>query len=171
MKRLIYRFVEICLLRAPPQALPASGFLLWLTALLALLSGTLAGGFRVGGMDTALVAQALELLALALLLRAGLAVRGHRGRFTQAASALFGSVVVINLALLPVQLMMGADPAASFIGQLGVLLFLLLLVWSLVVLAHILRHALDTDFVVGSLFSIGYFLFMNWLVQLLFTVP
>ncbi|HHH39477.1 MAG TPA: hypothetical protein ENK50_07875 [Sedimenticola sp.] len=166
MGRLLNLFVDICLLRAGPQQLPASRFLLLLTLLLSLVTGTLVlvEGF---GLFPALAAQALDLLLLLGLMRAALIVRGMGARFLQAGTALFGSSVLINLLVMPLQLAIGDDPAASGFSELAVLLYLVLLLWSVVVMGHILRHAFEIRLAAGILLSLGYFLLVNWLVQAL----
>jgi hypothetical protein len=168
--KLLNLFVDICLLRAGPQALPASSLLLLLTALAGLLSGALVIVSSFAGMGVALGAQVLDLLLIAGLLRVVLAMKGLQARFLQTASALFGCGVVINLATMPVQLMADQQDSGSLSGDLGVVLYLFLLLWALVVVAHILRHALEIRFVAGLLLSLGYFLIVNWLVQLIFPV-
>jgi hypothetical protein len=168
--KLLNIFVDICLLRAGPQDLPASGFLLVVTALLGLLTGALVIVESFGSVFYALLAQLLDLLLLVSLLRTGLAYRGLATRFPQAATALFGSSALINLVTMPVQLLIGEDPSASLGGELGVLFYLFLLVWALVVIGHIVRHSFDIRFSGGILIALAYFLLINWLVQIFFPV-
>ena len=168
MAKLLNQFVDICLLRAGPQALPASGLLLVLTGLAGLLSGTLVIISGFGGLMAAFSAQTLDLLLIATLLYVALAVRGLQPRFVQSATALFGCGVLINLAAMPVQLMLSQQEQASPVATLGLLFYLVLLIWAIVVIAHILRHALEVRFAAGMLLSLGYFLLVNWLVQSLF---
>lgn len=170
VNKLINVFVNICLLRAGPQDLPASSFLMLLTAVLGLMTGTVVLGSAFNNPFEALLAQLMDLIFLVLFLRLGLTYKRIEARFLQSATALFGCGVLINIAIMPVQLMMGGDPAASALGQVGVLFFLLLSVWTLVVIAHVFRHTFETNFLAGSMLAIGYFIFINWLVQLFFTV-
>lgn len=168
MKKLLNLFVDICLLRATPQDLPASAFLFLLTAVFGLISGTIVIVGSVGALVPALLAQFFDLALLALMLRLGLFLLKKQQRFFQSATALFGSGVLINLITMPLQLLMGSDPADSLIGELGVLFYLVLMIWSLVIIAHILRHSFDIRFGRGLMLAIGYFLLINWLVQGLF---
>lgn len=168
--KLLNIFVDICLLRAGPQDLPASRFLLGVAILLGLLTGALLIVDSFGSVFSALLAQILDLLLLMALIRFGLAYRGLAPRFLQVATALFGSSALINLVTMPVQLLIGEDPSASLAGELGVLLYLFLLVWALVVIGHILRHAFDIRFGGGILIALAYFLLINWLVQTFFPV-
>lgn len=168
MKRLINLFVDISLLRAAPQDLPVASFLVTFTLVLNLLTGTVVIVGHFNSVVPALLAQLMDLALLALLVRLALSYQRRSGRFTQAISALFGCGVLINLVAMPLQLMIGDDPRVSPMGGLGVLLYVVLVIWGMVVVAHILRHTFQIRFGNGMLLSIGYFMLINWLVTLFF---
>lgn len=169
VKRLFNQLVEICLLRAAPQDLPASRALFQLTFLLALFTGTVAIVDVLGSPEKALLAQSMDLLLMLLLLRLGLGYLGHPGRLTQAATALLGTATVLNLVIMPVELLFGPQPDVGLLGQLAVLAYLLLMFWSLVVTSHILRHSFEIPMAGGFALSVAYFFFINWLVKLVFS--
>lgn len=148
-------FLEVCLLRRRPQDLPHSLFLLKLTlaayaaANIGLAAINLAPGPAVaaGVLDTVLlVAVTMVLLQLRRLPR----------RLPQTLTALAGSGALLNLLAAPVMLWLAALPEPAREG-LPALLILGLVVWSLAVMAHILRHALDIPFFGGLLLAIAYF--------------
>ncbi len=168
VKKLINLFVDISLLRAAPQDLPAASLLVTLTLLLNLLTGTIVIVGHFGSLIPALLAQLMDLSLLALAVWLLLSYQKHQGRFNQAVTALFGCGVLVNLVAMPIQLMIGDEPKASPVGGLGVLLYIGLMIWGLVIVAHILRHTLATRFGNGMLLSIGYFMIINWLVDLFF---
>ncbi|WP_428623575.1 hypothetical protein [Sedimenticola sp.] len=168
MKRLINLFVDICLLRAGPQDLPVASFLVTLTLVLNLMTGTVVIVGHFSSVVPAVLAQLLDLLLLAFLVRLGLQYQRRSARFTQAISALFGCGVLINLVAMPLQLMIGQDPRVSPMGGLGVLLYVVLVIWGMVVIAHILRHTFQIRFGNAMLLSIGYFMLINWLVEMIF---
>ncbi len=168
MNILFNQMVDICLLRAAPQDLPASRSLLQVSFLLALLSGTVTIVDAFGAADRALLAQLMDLLLLLLLLRLGLGYLGHPARLTQAATALFGTSTLLNLVIMPVELLIAPGPDAGAVGQAAVLFYLLLMVWSMVVASHILRHTFEIRFGAGMALSVGYFFLINWLVKLVF---
>ncbi len=170
VSKLLNLFVDICLLRAAPQDLPSSVFLMLVTALLGLLSGTVVIIDSFGSLGGALLAQLLDLGLMLGLLRAGLVAAGRGPRFLQTATALLGSGVFINLVTMPLQLLMRGGDAASSGGGVAGLLFLLLTFWVLLVIGHILRHAFEMRLSLGILIALGYFLLINWLVQTLFTL-
>ncbi len=168
MGRLLNLFVDICLFRAGPQALPASGFLAWLAALVNLVTGTLVIVGMFPGPGDALLAQMLDLLLTLALLRAALTLLGKRGRLVQTLSALFGAGSFINLVTMPLQITAGEDPSVSLFGELAAMLYLVLILWALAITAHILRHAFEIRFGTALLVAIGYFFMVNWLIQILF---
>lgn len=167
--RLLNLFVDICLLRAGPQDLPGSGFLLLLTVLLSLLTGTLVIVGTFGTLGAALAAQMLDILLLLGLLRLLLQLTGKSARYQQTASALFGSGVLINLVTMPLQLLYSGDPSGPALGEMGTLFYLIIIVWALVIVGHIIRHALEIRLAAGIMLSLGYFLIANYIIQTLFT--
>ena len=168
MGQLLNTFVDICLLRSGPQQLPSSSFLLALTALLGLVTGTLVIVESFGALGIALSAQFLDLLLLLSLLWVGLQLTGRGGRFLQTGAALCGSAVLINLVTMPIQLLVSDDPAGSLLTEFGVLAYILMVIWALVVVGHIVRHAFEIRLGGGILVALGYFLCVNWLVQSIF---
>ena len=162
--------LRVGLLRAGPQDLPGSGFLVLLTAFLSLLTGTLVIIGAFGSLTTALAAQALDILLLLGLLRLLLQITGRSARFQQTAAALFGSGALINLVTMPMQLLSSGDPSTSAPGELGGLFYLAVIIWALVIVGHIIRQALEIRMAAGIMLALAYFLAVNYLVQRLFTV-
>lgn len=165
VERLFYIFVELCLLRAKPQDLPVSVFLLLITALLGLLTGTLAAMESFGGVAVALTAQLMDTLLLLGLLMAALRLAGRAARFLQTGSALCGTGVLINMASIPAQLLIPDDPSTAAGGDLWVLVYLILIGWALVVMGHIIRHAFELPLWAGIFAALNYFLIITWLIQ------
>lgn len=164
---LIRLFIDICLLRAAPQDVPAAPVLLWLTLVAYLATGLLAlapgeGLVRAGSM------VAVDTLTLLALLAASLHVRRHPGRFGQTATALLGTGTVFGVLLLPVLVLGGTGESAA---GLAFPLWLGLFLWGLVVTAHILRHALDLPIAGGTLVAVLYFAVSMTLIEALFPRP
>jgi len=141
LSALLRVFVDIALLRSGPQVLPASGLLLAIC--IALYAATYLVVVATTSLDLrVLAAQVLTSVGLDLIgLWLVLAVARRQSRYPQTLAALFGSGVILNLALLPAALLV-AFGGASFelAGQLAASL---VMGWGLAVLAHILRHALE----------------------------
>jgi hypothetical protein len=170
VKKLLNVFVDICLLRAAPQDLPASTFLLFVTAVLGVITGTVTIVETFGGVANAFMAQLIDLGLLVLFLKLGLSYRNLTSRFLQSATALFGSGFLVNLVAMPLQLLIDGDPSASLLSEIGVLLYVFLMVWAIVIVAHVFRHTFELRFLGGTVLAIGYFLFLNLVIQVLFPV-
>ncbi|RUQ29003.1 MAG: hypothetical protein EKK68_13305 [Candidatus Competibacteraceae bacterium] len=159
MRVLFNLFLDICLFRKGPQDTPASLALLkmclaayGLTSLLALLIGT-----------SALVALLQTLVDLALLsglLYLALRLYRHPRRFEQTLSALTGVGALISVLALPLLFWIGGQSPGGNV-ELPALLLLALMVWSIAVMAHILRHALNVPMWVGALYALSY-TFLSW---------
>ena len=141
MSALIRVFLDLALLRSGPQVLPASSLLLACAAfaclastglVVALLVGDLAGWARETVGDVLLDAVGLWLV---------LAIARRTARYPQTLCAVYGTGVILNLALLPGVLIAvaGGDRFKPFAALLGTLV----LGWGMAILANILRHALE----------------------------
>lgn len=112
----------------------------------------------------ALVAELLDLGLGAGLLFAALQVRGHPGRWRQTYIALLGMGALFGVVALVYRLLalaLGLEPLAD-------LLDLLLLFWSLLVMGHILRQALEIPLLLAILIAVAYTMFLlGLLAQLL----
>ena len=169
MSRLLTLFLEICLLRKGPQDVPSSGFLVASTAALGLLSGVIVLSDSFQGPGGALAAQLLDLLLLTGFIYGGLRFVGSPTRLYQSLAALFGSGTLINVATMLVLAFSKPAEDGVLTGP-GGMLYLFIMTWALVVVAHILRHTFDIAFLGGIALAIAYFLLINSLVQKLFLV-
>ncbi|WJW75234.1 hypothetical protein QVG61_12195 [Thiohalobacter sp. IOR34] len=169
MTALFQTLLQICLLRAGPQRLPASGLLLG-AGLLAYLLLDLISGLAYLSLSRSLGAAVLDSLILAAFVQLCLRLVGHPERFLQTLSAVFGCWLLLGILALPLTFALAAAPENG--GGLGglLLMLLVLLVWSLSVLGHILRHALEVPLAVGIGISLGYFLVSQFILEALFPV-
>ncbi|WP_223807001.1 hypothetical protein [Marichromatium sp. AB31] len=168
MQALIMFFAELCWLRRTPQQLPASETLFVVVLLADLLVGMLVGvSAGIGWWPSLLQALAEIVLTLAALY-VGLSAVRHARRFLQTATALLGAGALLGLlALVP----LGLQPTGSReteLAALGALLFLALVVWSLVVTGHILRHAFVIGLGQGVAIALAFELFAVALIGALF---
>lgn len=155
MHKLLNVFFNICLLRAGPQDVPAAGSV-----------PVLAGGAYIGigilvaltgyTLVEALLWSALDTLLLAAIAYLGLRWRGHTPRFPQTFSALTGSGALLSLVSWPFMLMLQRMPEGDADAALPSLLIVLLMFWSIAVIAHILRHALSSSYALGVLSALLY---------------
>lgn len=163
MPALFKAFLEICLLRRGPSGLPASHFLLWLS-----LAGYVLSSFALTTpsypLFTALLASLTDGVVLLGLTLSVLAMQGLTGRLSQTLAALAGSGTLLNLTALPPTVWwISAHNGRGDTGAPEVLI-LLLVIWSLAVMAHILREALSTR-LMPALVVAGIFYWISVSVQ------
>jgi hypothetical protein len=159
MGYLLRTWLDMCRLRAAPQQVPASPWLLGLALVCYSLVG-IAVALPGSGWSMALLLTVLDLAVLAGLTGLVLSVTGKLARLNQTLSALAGTGALLGLLAVPLVLT-APEPVPAWAG----LLWLVILFWSLAVRGHILRHALDIPFGMGLLLSAGYALVLIWLVR------
>jgi hypothetical protein len=148
---------DVILLRRGPQDMPYSPRLLALVCGASLLLQlAIAGVLAIPGdaIGAGLIGLAFNLGVLYLLLN----LRGVRSRFVQAALALTGCAIVFAILSLPIVLAVGGKPPTpetmtpgqALLGMLA----LPVVVWKLIVDAHILRHAMNLPFAGGLLIAL-----------------
>lgn len=161
---LVRRLVDVALLRAGPQALPASDTLTALAGLVYALVGTVVLAPRMGvgraGAESLLDAAMLAIFAWGLV-----RVRGWANRFRQTYTALAGTGALLSLLAWPLLLVAwrteqlgGGVPVLVGFALLG------LLAWTLLVIGHILRHALEVHLAVGTGLGLLYVI-VSWRVM------
>lgn len=159
MRALFDLFLDICLFRKGPQDVPASAALLKVCALAYALSGFVV--LRLSTPTSIAIPQVLlDLALLAGLLYLVLSLRRYPQRFGQTLSALTGVGVLMALLALPLMVWIvqqGPDgdtvlPSMLLLGLMG---------WSIAIMAHILRHALNIPLWIGTVYAIIYTL-ISW---------
>ncbi len=147
-------------MRKAPQDMPSSRNLLVATGMVYVLLGTLLGSigqsFFVG-----LMYVALDLVLMIIFVKLALEVTKHQARFSQTMTAMLGSGVVITGLAIPLVLAMSMEK----FGQMPSLLWLSLIIWSLFITGHILRHALSIALPFGVALAVLYIITMSVLVQ------
>jgi hypothetical protein len=140
MTRLLSLFAHLCLLRAAPQQLPHSSFLMLLA-----LGGYFLVGLSISLMQQdlgpALLSSAVDLGLLVGLARLALWITNKGARAVQTVTALAGTGTLFELMAWPLITLLQTSTQGTSSGLS--LLLLLLIVWNIVVIGHILRHALD----------------------------
>ena len=127
-----------------------------MTAALNLLVGmAMIADARIG-VPIAFLEGLFEVLLMLSVLYLGLKFHGILARFQQAATALMGSGFLLGLLALPLV----AWSHHSESSEAGLLL-LALIIWSMVVMGHILRHTFDTRFSLGLSIAVLYTL-VSW---------
>lgn len=148
---LLRLYVDIALWRRGPQDLPAAPLLLPLTVLgyfLVYVAAEWLVGAMMGGsaaQRTGIPLLAFDVLYVALWYWLLLRLFRRVERYGQTAAAMFGCAALLTPPLaLAAQLVMLSDARSmAWLLPVAQLAFIALLVWSVMVSAHILRHALE----------------------------
>jgi len=155
MHALFNLFLDICLFRKGPQDVPSSWTLLKLTL----------AAYGISSLMVLLVnvepAIAFFQILVDLSLLGGMTygvlnLLGYEMRFVQTLTALAGTGTLLGLIAWPLVIWMAQEAAVEGGMGLSSLLFLLLLGWSIAVMAHVLHHALSTSRPMGLLYTLGY---------------
>lgn len=150
LKILLSAFFDICRLRLKPQDLPASSVLLSLTLLFYIVIN---GAFSLiqYPVKEAMLLTTMELGLLVALTSSLLYIVHYTARITQTLTALIGTNCVLGVFGLPLGFWIEFSNSDV---SLPVLLFFGLIVWNLLVYAHILRHALAVSIFMGFILTI-----------------
>jgi len=161
MQALIFRFFDICLLRAGPQDLPSSLFLLRLVVALSIAVAVLLN-LQGEGFAQALMIASFSIATLTGFIYFTLRFSNKLSRFRQTLIALLGTDVILGLLMLPFKYhLTGAELEGKTIPAIALQFILLLLVWQISVFAHIVRHSLEVRFGYGFVISFAYVVF-SW---------
>lgn len=168
MIQLLNLFFEICLFRRGPQDVPASAVLLRLSVLLYLAAGVILLAVDGSPLWQSAAKALLDFGLLAGMTWVVLRWRGHQGRFAQTLTALAGTGALLALVALPVVYWLHAGAAAGQVDALAALAWFAILIWSLAVIGHILRHALEVALAAAILLAVAYLAVSVVVVGLLF---
>ena len=157
-------FLNMCIFRYKPQDLPQSYDLLMLclfiyTAINALLAMTTAPFIR------ALQISVLDTVIIAVITITILKLNRHYERWIKTLMALTGTGCIIGLFALP--LFTGAFllQVSELVQSVILMIYLALLIWNIVIMGHILRHAMETTLGVGIVFALIYLIISSTLIS------
>jgi len=158
-------FFDICFLRRNPQSLPRSSELL----VICLFAYTLIDILLVsqtGPLIDAILAAAIETFVLMLMTYLILKMHDLQVRWNQTVIALAGVGFLFGLLALP--LFYGGLLVDSEKTSVPLLfIFLALVIWNIVVIGHILRHAIDTTLGFGIVLGVIYIWVTTTVIALL----
>jgi len=141
-------FTDICLLRANPQDLPTSRFLMF-AALIAYGLADVIGILDTLPMETAMLAAAVDTLLLIAVTQLALRFRNAANRLPQTLSALAGCGALLSMmAWASASLTQAWLPPGWVWGPF--------LLWYIFVYGHVLRHALSLTLPVAVAVSLLY---------------
>jgi hypothetical protein len=148
--------MNIIVLRAGPQVLPTSRFLLGLVLVGFALVSAVGYGMRYD-LRVVSAAVVVELGLLSIFVAAILTLYGRAERIMQTLTALVGCGAMLGLVMLPLQVWFVQTELNDQQGPQHVLIVLLFLIWEVLIRGHIFKHALDRGLAFGVMLSIAYF--------------
>ena len=156
-------FWQMLFRRLGPESLPASGFLLAVTAVIYILTQFLLAYVVYGAVPQLFSMVALETALLVAGTWALLLIAGRTARFSQTLTSLLGSGALLTVLAVPVCIWslnsQGTGQASPSLVLLG------LTVWLIIVYGHIFSRSLSRPFGVGLLFAVAYFLLSQVLLN------
>lgn len=169
LRAIINPFVQICLLRQGPQDLPTSGILLAIALTAHTVVSILLSSISLNALN-AIFWGVLNTVLLVVLTVTILYVQRRFARVIQTVTALAGTETVFAVIALPILgPLYGADKAAGE-GVFAALLVIILTLWSVVVVGHILRHALSTPYFFGLVLALVFYFISDSVFKALFSV-
>jgi len=169
LRALITFFVELCLLRRPPQDLPASKVLLGLTLVSDLVVGLLVGVTAGLPWLTSLLQGVAEILLMMTALYVALTQLKLRARFLQSATALLGSGALLGLVAIPPLSLNPTGSQERDLAALGAFMLLGLVIWGILVTGHILKHTFTITLGQGTAIALAFQIVAVTLVTSLFS--
>jgi hypothetical protein len=167
MTAIIRAFVSMCLLRMTPQQLPASLPLLATVLLVDLVISPFAMQYTYAPALAVMVVIA-GLIFLATFLNLALSLKGLRARFVQTLTAIEGTDIVITLVAWPPSQWFYSLKQAGASTLVPALLLFFLMIWNVVIISHILRHALSTSMPAATTLALGYVILSTYIIAALF---
>ena len=167
LSTLLKAFFDICLLRKGPQDLPKSSILLSLCLILYTVLDVLLT-VQTRPFTDALLVSLVDVGFLLVVTFLILSQHQHLDRMRQTITALFGTGLILGIFIFPLVYGGVQNQYESWLQQIIVLSFLIMVIWNVVVLAHIVRHAISTSMGIGIMIAILYIWMSSLLITMLF---
>jgi len=155
---LLKQYFDIAFLMGKPQDLPPGKDQLHLAILLNFVTYLLAVFSHVG-LGMAALHAALEISITGLILYFALMFTSQLPRFQQALGALCGAGAILNFAGIPM-LHLTQTPHGQEPTMIAVVSHFVLLVWSLSLVGHVLRHTFNLRMSTSIVAAVIYYLFI-----------
>jgi hypothetical protein len=159
-------FFRIILLRATPQELPSSTFLMSATLLAYALVELLLALNKTPPLE-ALAMVSVDVILLASLCWILLSLRGLAPRYVQTLTALSGCGAMLALCAWPLLLWQQASGSDTTIMLVALLMWAWFF-WQIIVFSHIISQALSSPMIIGSALALLYMYISFSVAQMLF---
>ena len=160
-------FLDICLLRKGPQDLPKSTVLLYMCLTLYTVFDVLLT-LQARSIEDALLVSLVDVCFLLAVTFFILKQHHHLDRWIQTITALCGTGVILGIFIFPLVYGGAQNQYETWLQQIIILLFLVMIIWNIAVLAHIVRHAISSSMGIGIMIAILYIWMSSLLISMLF---
>jgi hypothetical protein len=159
---LLQQYARIAFLMGKPQDLPADARQLQTATLLCMVT-YIAALARSGGITNAVLSASIEIGLTGLMFYAGLSIVNRSSRFAQSFGGLCGASAFINLAAIPI-FATRSEAELSFTQAFAQFF---LLVWSLSLLGHVLRHTFEIGIFASIVVAFVFYLLLMIIMEAL----
>ena len=138
-------FIELCLFRQQAENIPKSESLLLVTSLVAILSAA-ANAASEEGFIRALLLSGCQIILFSGMIWLALRFKGLSERCVQTLTGIFGATTVLQLLTLPLfgwQESLVSPDTGQLVVTLPLIIVAAIAIWSLTVMASILRQAME----------------------------
>jgi len=163
---LLKQYFDIAFLMGKPQDLPPGTNQLYVAVVLNFVTYVMALTSHVG-MGKAAMQASLDILITSLVFYLALMFTSMLSRLPQALGAICGAGAVLNFAGIPM-LQLSQTPAGQEPNDIAVLSHFVLLVWSLSLVGHVLRHTFNIRMSTSIAAAVIYYLFIVSVFALVF---
>lgn len=140
--KLILRFIDICLFKSGPADIPASHWLFKLSLIIYFIIGVIVS--RVdSNWEISLFTSLIDLVVMIAFTAILLKSRGMLNRYQQTVTAMAGAGSCLGIVAIPVLVLFNSVSEQVQTSSLVMLLVIALMLWSLMITAHIFRQALE----------------------------
>ncbi len=160
-------FLDICLLRKGPQDLPKSSVLLYLSLILYMVFDVLLT-VQARPFEDALLVSFIDVGFLLGVIFFILKQHHYLDRWVQTITALCGTGVILGIFIFPLVYGGAQNQYETWLQQIIILLFIIMVIWNIAVLAHIVRNAISTSLGIGIAIAILYIWMSSLLISMLF---
>ncbi len=160
-------FLDICLLRKGPQDLPKSSVLLYLSLILYMVFDVLLT-VQARPFEDALLVSFIDVGFLLGVIFFILKQHHYLDRWVQTITALCGTGVILGIFIFPLVYGGAQNQYETWLQQIIILLFFIMIIWNIAVLAHIVRNAISTSLGIGIAIAILYIWMSSLLISMLF---
>lgn len=152
---IILSYFDLCRLKAGPMDMPSSSNSLKLTLLVYFLIGIMISRIDTG-WNASVLTSLTDTLFMIVAIKLALYFKSLQSRYLQTLTALAGSGIILNLIGYPLVIWLNQSDKLEREASIAMLFLVGLMFWSLMVIAHIFRQALDIKTGTAAIITVTY---------------